>query len=104
MDKLFVECINKSENVESFLVWNLINCIKDTKYIEFTIGEIYELVFWDTMLRDYIISMPTMQLVFIKYGDNVVNLMIEYLKQSKKDYNLRNEEDKEVLKVILDNL
>ena len=56
------------------------------------------------MLRDYIISMPTMQLVFIKYGDNVVNLMIEYLKQSKKDYNLRNEEDKEVLKVILDNL
>ena len=51
----------------------------------------YDLVFWDIMLSEHIIKIPYIQLVFIKYGDNVSSLMIEYLKQSKKDYNLKNE-------------
>jgi len=104
MDKLFIKCIDNSQNVDNLIVWKLIDCVKKNRHSEFSLNELYELLFWDVMLTEYIIKIPYIQLVFIKYGDNVVNLMIEYIKQSGKDYNLRDEKDKVLLESILEKL
>jgi len=103
MDKLFIKCIDNSQNVDNLLVWKLVDCVKKNIYSELSIGELYELLFWDVMLTEYIVKIPYVQLVFIKYGDNVATLMIEYIKQSTKEYNLKGE-DKVIFKNIIKKL
>jgi hypothetical protein len=92
MDKLFIKCIEKSKNVDMTIVWQIIDYTKRFQYPELTINELFEMIFWDVMLCDYTLSIEQIKMVFVKYGDETLSMMKQYIKGSDKDYRLNAKE------------
>jgi len=100
VNNLFKVCINRT-NIEQYFVRTLIECYNNDDYKDLSIQELFELLFWDIMLSDWNIKNSYIQLLFVKYGDSFIDMFIEYLKQSEKDYGL-NEKDKVLFRYIIE--
>jgi len=100
MDKLFIKCVENSK-LDTWLIYRLLQCKILNKYSEMNTNELFEYLYWEYILQEHVMSNCYIQMLLIKYGDELINLVKRYFKESPNiQYNMDDKESKVYVQIL----
>ena len=95
MDKFFTKCMESYRRLDRSLAWSLIKCKTTNKYEDMNTDELFEYLYWDYFTMDTVMENPYIQMLLANYGKNLLDLVKQYMKETKNYYDM-DDEQKEV--------